>query len=208
VISLVLKPLKTELLSAALALDLQCLGGLWSLEGYQREINSPTSELLALTGPGSLSPKKGDLNRSLTGSEWQFPTESLLGMGCFWSILSEAHVTLLAVHPDYQGQGLGRALLHGLLSIARQRGLEQATLEVRVSNHPALALYDKFGFQKAGRRRRYYPDTGEDGLILWRSGLQSSEFEQSLSQCQQQIEIRLAQAGWLLHRTDIYQKSL
>jgi ribosomal-protein-alanine N-acetyltransferase len=58
---------------------------------------------------------------------------------------------------------------------------------VRASNQIALSLYQKFGFQEAGRRRRYYQDNGEDALILWRGGLQSPEFEQELNQWKQQI---------------------
>jgi ribosomal-protein-alanine N-acetyltransferase len=91
------------------------------------------------------------------------------------------------IHPDYQGQGLGQALLYALLKSAWQRQLERATLEVRASNHPALSLYRKFGFKEAGRRRHYYPDTGEDALILWKNGLQYREFEQTLADWYQHI---------------------
>lgn len=107
---------------------------------------------------------------------------------------------MLAVHPSYRRQGFGQVLLQALLTVAQQQGLERATLEVRASNQSALSLYQKFGFQEVGRRRRYYPDTGEDGLILWLNGLQQAEFVQKLRQWQQQSDARLVQAKWRLQR--------
>jgi [ribosomal protein S18]-alanine N-acetyltransferase len=163
-----IKPLSAEQLPAVVELDRICFGGHWTLEGYQRELESSSSHFLTLT----LSP-----HLPISPS----PSPPLLaGMGCFWSILEEAHITLLAIHPDYQRQGLGRSLLSALVQLARAQGLERATLEVRPSNQAALSLYQKFGFQEAGRRRRYYQDNDEDALILWRSGLQAPDFERSL----------------------------
>lgn len=189
-----LQPLTPELLPAALVLDQLCFGGLWTLEGYQRELDSPNSELLVLQTSQLSQSQLGEpktLKSSVEG-------DPLLGLGCFWAIVDEAHITIVAVHPNYQGQGLGQALLYALLEKARQRGMERATLEVRASNHPALLLYEKFGFREAGRRRRYYEDTGEDALILWRGGLQSPEFAQALVDWQQQVQSRLRQTSWSL----------
>jgi ribosomal-protein-alanine N-acetyltransferase len=113
-----------------------------------------------------------------------------------WAILEEAHITVLAIHPDYQKQGLGQALLLALLVLAWKRGLEWATLEVRASNQAAIALYKKFGFETVGHRRKYYQDTGEDALILWRQGLQRPEFQQTLQIWRQQVRDRLHHSGW------------
>jgi ribosomal-protein-alanine N-acetyltransferase len=121
-----------------------------------------------------------------------------VGLGCFWSILEEAHITILAVHPDYQRQGLGKFLLYALLRDAKRRQLEWATLEVKPSNQAALSLYQKFGFKEVGRRPKYYKDTGEDALILWRGGLQTLEFEETLANAYQQVEQNLALGGWQL----------
>lgn len=148
--------LTDEWLPAVLALDQICLGGLWTEAGYRREIESPNSDLLLL-----------------------LVDQTVIGLGCLWAILDEAHITTLAIHPDYHRQYLGQLLLIQLLRLARQRTLTHATLEVRTSNHGALSLYQKFGFQTAGRRKRYYSD-GEDALILWRSQLQTADYEQQL----------------------------
>ncbi len=189
-----LKPLTAMLLSAAVDLDRQALGGLWTLEGYRRELENSCTQLLALTGAATAvtSASASETGTAIASTQ----PEMLLGLGGFWAILEEAHIIVLAVHPQYQGRGLGQALLQGLLQVAHQRGLERATLEVRISNRPALALYQKFGFEIAGQRRRYYQDTGEDGLILWRSGLQTLEFSQQLTLWRQQTQTRLAQSAW------------
>lgn len=199
-IFLTLASLQSKLLPQVLELDSQCFGGLWTMEGYQRELESPNSYLLALTCPISSASISSYTSSSSAVRNTQSP-ERLLGLGCVWSILEEAHLTILAVHPSYRHQGFGQALLHALLTTAWQQGLERATLEVRVSNQSALSLYQKFGFREAGRRRRYYSDTGEDGLILWLGGLQQPEFEQQLGQWQQQIDALLSQAGWFMHRS-------
>ncbi|MEM9804560.1 MAG: ribosomal protein S18-alanine N-acetyltransferase [Cyanobacteria bacterium P01_D01_bin.56] len=154
--------LTDELLPAVLSLDKICLGGLWTEAGYRREIDSPNSDLLVLLAAGDV-----------------------VGLGCLWAILDEAHITTLAIHPDYHRQRLGQLLLIQLLQLARQRTLTHATLEVRASNHKALALYKKFGFRTAGRRKGYYND-GEDALILWRSQLQTADYEDWLHRLSQE----------------------
>ncbi len=169
-----------EQLPAILDLDRGCLGGFWSADGYAKELDRASSQFWVLEPVAT------------EGT----PLPPLLGFGCFWGILDEAHITILGIHPDYQGQGLGQALLLSLLQVARQQGLEWATLEVRVSNQTARSLYGKFGFQEAGRRPRYYPDTGEDALLLWRGGLQHPEFCDLLREWQTAAIARLQRSGW------------
>lgn len=170
-----LEPLKSEHLEQVVALDQTCLGGLWTKNGYQREIDSPNSTALVLS---------------------LFPQEQIIGLGCFWAILEEAHITLLAVAPDYQGQGLGQLLLYNLLREAVNQKLERATLEVKISNQIALALYQKFGFKIAGIRKNYYQKTKEDALILWQSQLNSLLFRQNLDNWQKELENRLKNQEW------------
>lgn len=187
-----LKPLTSELLPAAVELDRLCFGGLWTLEGYQRELDSPNSDLFVLI-PSPHPPTCPS------------PHPPILGLGCLWAILEEAHITIVAVHPNYRRQGLGQALLLYLLSSAKQRGLERATLEVKVSNQAALSMYEKYGFRVAGRRRGYYQDTGEDALILWLSGIQYPEFAKNLARWSKQIQFCLTSFGWDLHCQLIHQ---
>lgn len=161
-------------------LDKLCLGGLWTKEGYQREIDSPNSTLLMISTQLASENKVQEIS---------------LAIGCLWAILEEAHITILAVHPDYQKQGLGQFLLYSLLQDAFNRKLERATLEVRDANQPARSLYQKFGFKVAGKRKGYYP-SGEDALILWRSDLSKPEFAHHLELWRQQASDRLARNNW------------
>lgn len=192
-----LNSLTPELLPAVLDLDQRCLGGLWTREGYQRELDSPNSQLLIVQARSLQSDQPIDVE-PIPPSFKTPAVPPILACGCYWAILDEAHITIVMVHPDYQRQGLGQALVYGLLTSAHQQQLARATLEVRPSNTTALSLYQRFEFREAGRRRRYYQDTGEDALILWRSGLQWPNFTSCLSQWRRQVELRLQQADWQL----------
>jgi ribosomal-protein-alanine N-acetyltransferase len=77
------------------------------------------------------------------------------------------HLMNVAVDPPRRGRGVGSALLVQMLERAGL-GQDRYTLEVRTSNVGAIRLYERFGFMPAGTRRRYYQDTGEDALIMWR----------------------------------------
>lgn len=78
------------------------------------------------------------------------------------------HVMNVAVDEASRRGGIATALLGHLFDEADQPG-EQYTLEVRVSNEPAIRMYESFGFRSAGKRRGYYHDNKEDALIMWRT---------------------------------------
>lgn len=105
---------------------------------------------------------------------WDQGMPPLLAYAGFWLWDTQAHIGTIAVHPQWQRRGLGEWLLVGVLTQAARLGADEVTLEVRVSNHAARALYRKLGLRRMGRRRRYYTDTGEDGLIMTLEGLQTS----------------------------------
>ncbi|SEN39743.1 ribosomal protein S18-alanine N-acetyltransferase [Lihuaxuella thermophila] len=86
--------------------------------------------------------------------------------GC-WLILDEAHITNIAIHPDYRGRGLGEATLTHVMEMAKAMGATKMTLEVRVSNTAAQSLYEKLGFVRSGIRPKYYTDNQEDAIIMW-----------------------------------------
>ncbi|HEX8157489.1 MAG TPA: ribosomal protein S18-alanine N-acetyltransferase [Solirubrobacteraceae bacterium] len=78
------------------------------------------------------------------------------------------HIMNVAVDPDKRRAGVATALLADLLRRIDGHGV-RFTLEVRESNHVAIALYERFGFRAAGHRRRYYQDNGEDAVVMWRT---------------------------------------
>ena len=85
-----------------------------------------------------------------------------------WLVAGEGHITNVAVHPDYRGRGIGNRLMLAIEELAKKRGATRMTLEVRVSNEVAQALYRKLGYVAAGIRRRYYRDNDEDAIIMWK----------------------------------------
>jgi ribosomal-protein-alanine N-acetyltransferase len=92
--------------------------------------------------------------------------DQVVGFAGVWLMVDDAHVTTFAVHPDWRRQAIGRQLLLNLAELSVAIGARRMTLEVRVSNGAAQALYRSFGFEIAGRRPRYYTDDGEDALIM------------------------------------------
>lgn len=84
-----------------------------------------------------------------------------------WVVLDEAHITNIAILPEYRGQKLGEALLTKMIEISISMKVTKMTLEVRVSNYVAISLYEKLGFVKGGIRKGYYSDNKEDAYIMW-----------------------------------------
>ncbi|NEP76631.1 ribosomal protein S18-alanine N-acetyltransferase [Okeania sp. SIO2G5] len=191
----VIEELTVDDLSAVVQMDENCFGGLWTEAGYRREIESPNSQLLIVKEAPELWKEESSSDGS---AEADGTDSSLIGIGCVWFILEEAHITVLAIQPPYRRQGLGQFLLITLLETAIQRQAEWATLEVRISNTVAQKLYKKLGFITIGQRKKYYQDTGEDALILWNKGLQNRSFHHDLEQLKQQTLVRLHKMGWMV----------
>jgi len=78
------------------------------------------------------------------------------------------HVMNVAVDPDYQRRGIATRLLERLFELTADDERRGYTLEVRVSNHDAIRLYERLGFERRGTRRGYYTDNREDALVMWR----------------------------------------
>jgi ribosomal-protein-alanine N-acetyltransferase len=120
--------------------------------------------------------------------------DELLGYGCMWLVVDEAHISTLAVAPSQRGRGLGELLLLALLREAIALDAVTATLEVRVSNQTAQALYAKYGFEVVGWRKRYYVDNQEDALIMTVEPLDQA-YQDRLAVLQTGLFERLAPAG-------------
>ncbi len=101
----------------------------------------------------------------------QQDSPSVLGYVCCWLTLDECHILNVAVHPSFRRMGLASQLIDHLLEVCDREKVLRYFLEVRVSNEGAISLYRKYGFKVCGIRRRYYGDTGEDALIMQRSGV-------------------------------------
>ena len=126
-------------LSAALALDTECLPRPWSVGVWREELRSPYSTYFAFEEEDGLVAQIG-----------------------VKIILDEMHVMTVAVRPDYRRRGLARVLVRAVLDANPQA--REVHLEVRPSNIAARALYESFGFRTTARRTNYYGD--EDALLM------------------------------------------
>lgn len=92
----------------------------------------------------------------------------VVGFGGMWHVVTEGHITNIAVHRDYRQKGIGDAIIKKMIEIAKEKEMIGLTLEVRPSNKAALALYYKNGFKLDGVRKEYYEDNREDAYIMWK----------------------------------------
>ena len=106
------------------------------------------------------------LSQTSFGAYGLWQNTDLLAYVSFYHAAGEMEIANLAVAPEQRRKGLGRLILSALLQAAAKMGIEKVLLEVRAGNSAALSLYRQAGFHQAGLRKKYYPDTGEDGFIL------------------------------------------
>lgn len=121
-------------------------------------------------------------------------TTSIVGFAGLWLMVDESHITTIAVHPDYRGQGVGETLLSALIGISYDIGARMVTLEVRVSNAIAQNLYRKYGFKEAGVRRRYYSDNHEDAYIMWTDEITSHAYRERYLRLRSALAARMEAA--------------
>jgi len=132
----------------------------WSASSYRRELleNKRAHFFVAVDGDGRRSGWRAWFGGG--------PERKVIGFVGYWSVLDEAHISTIAVRPEYRGRGIGEALLVGALAHAQKAGAVEASLEVRVSNAAAQNLYRKYGFEEVGRRKNYYRDNDEDAILM------------------------------------------
>ena len=149
----------------------------------------PADEPDALVAPPPTPPPPTRLGRVLQGlhrllgggsaADTGPPPDPILGYVSVWTMGSDAHIVGIAVREEHRGCGTGELLLIGAVERGLQQGLETVTLEVRVSNAVAQALYTKYGFREVGVRKRYYRDNNEDALIMTTDPIASVDFQEA-----------------------------
>lgn len=92
--------------------------------------------------------------------------QKIVGYACLWHADDQMEIANFAVSPEFRRKGIGRMLMHEVLSEAIKKGCTSLMLSVRESNLPALNLYKEFGFVEVGRRKRYYRFPIEDAIIM------------------------------------------
>ena len=123
-------------------------------------------EKVCFSAPWSENSVASELNNPL--ALWLVAVENdrLAGYIGSQSVEGEADVMNVAVHPDFRRRGIAEELCRQLVSVLNERDVHSLTLEVRASNAPAIALYEKLGFTLVGRRPNYYRHPKEDALIM------------------------------------------
>ncbi len=135
--------MKKEHIPAIAEIERACFANPWSEQSLIDELSNPAAVfLVALSSDNAVAGYAG----------------MLIAAG-------EGYFTNVAVSPDFRRQGAADALLRGLIKAGRERELSRLTLEVRVSNRAAIALYEKHGFKKDGVRPGFYRTPTEDAAI-------------------------------------------
>lgn len=148
-----------------------CFGAHWTPTNFEKELaNGSGGHLTALWG------------------------DEVIGYIGYWLILEEAHITVVAVDPNYRRMGIGEQLLIAMTDHSMARGAKWMTLEVRVSNVPAQKLYEKYGFKVLGRRKAYYHDNQEDALVMWTENLWQEPFKSLFARLRQEAAARVESA--------------
>ena len=132
-----------EHVSQVAQLEAICFSDPWSENSVASELRNPLSLWLVALEGGKVA--------GYIGSQ---------------TVLDETDMMNVAVHPDYRRRGIGEALIETLVAQLKARNSRCLTLEVRASNAPAIALYEKLDFAQIGRRKNYYRNPKEDALIL------------------------------------------
>jgi ribosomal-protein-alanine N-acetyltransferase len=148
----------------------------WSERTYRYELTQRhNSTFLVVTVPEAELPPDEDENSDPGGIRERIERilhpkvttgERVVGYSGFWHITDEAHVSTIAVHPQYRGRGLGEMLFGAMVDRAIELNCKKVTLEVRVSNERAMRLYHKYEFEIVNRRKNYYRDNNEDAWIM------------------------------------------
>jgi ribosomal-protein-alanine N-acetyltransferase len=195
----------------------RCFPNPWPASAYRRELQNPAQNHYVVlrrqvragnganvdngvvAGHRSPPPARSLPRRSLLpmsrgrhpGSEDDAPGP-IIGFAGMWLAFDEAHITTIGVEPEYRGQGLGELLFLCMIDEAIARGANWLTLEVRVSNLSAQALYRKYGFTVHGTRKRYYSDNNEDALIMWSRALSDPDVRAEFDRRRAALAERLA----------------
>ena len=141
-----LVPMDRSHLAGVAALEKLCFAVPWTEAMLAEELYNPAASFIVAEGPAG----------------------QVLGYAGLHVVLDEGYIDNVAVRPECRRQGIGDRLLEVFCRFG-QAHLAFLTLEVRPSNAAAVALYEKHGFQEAGRRKDYYTDPTEDALLLTRT---------------------------------------
>ena len=185
-----MRPMRVEDVPQANEIDRECFPTQWPPPSYKKDLlfSMVTHYLVACEEQANpvmeqTEKREPGLSQFLRKLRRPFHTEAsasnqrVVGLVGLWIMAGEAHITTIGVRGAYRRQGIGELLLISVIELALMRNAQVVTLEVRISNSVAQALYEKYGFTKAGVRRVYYTDNREDALIMTTDTIASESFQ-------------------------------
>ena len=189
-------PMTSTDLEIVEVLEELCFPTPWSMATYRRELQHNRFSHYWVARPPLMQSraKQASGNETVVSA---FPP--ILAYGGYWILGDDAHIATIASHPEWRRCGLAKWLLLHMLSQARQQGVFNATLEVRVSNKSAQNLYTGLGFQEVGRRKGYYPPSkilgrAEDALLLTLYGIDQGHIWRGLEREYAAVNSALSQS--------------
>jgi ribosomal-protein-alanine N-acetyltransferase len=186
-----IRPMHPEDIAQVMDIERDSFPSMWPQTVYQRELKNKMSHYLVAYEPAADEPIEGaeedsssmrGLVRRFFGGLPKLPDERVVGMVGLWCVMGEGHIVTIAVRPERRRQGIGEVLLVAALEAALEAGQDEVTLEYRISNEAARALYEKYGFSQVGVRARYYSDNQEDAVLMTTPPLRSTAFRRLLTQ--------------------------
>jgi ribosomal-protein-alanine N-acetyltransferase len=193
------RPMELEDVPTVMHIDRLSFSTPWPASAYRYEIlKNPSAHYYIVEKAASGEkerepPAEAGLGQRLLRLVGRGPIHpDIIGFAGFWLVSHEAHISTLAVHPDYRRRGVGGLLLLDMIKQSRRLNATMMTLEVRESNTIAQNLYRRCGFRVVRRRRQYYSDDREDALVMEVHGLDSPQFGESLHQLEEAFHKRLA----------------
>lgn len=195
--------MRREDIAQVAEIDREAFPTIWPPVNYQRELSNRLARYIVICDEGKTveapaaraEPGRGFSRlvarvRGLFNHDRFFGDEArnreyTAGFAGFWMMAGEAHITNIAVRESCRRQGIGELLLTVVINLAIELKAQVLTLEVRASNTAARNLYQKYGFTEVGRRRGYYTDNREDGVVMSTGELTSAPFQARLRQLKQ-----------------------
>jgi [ribosomal protein S18]-alanine N-acetyltransferase len=190
-----------------MAIEVRAFSSPWSARAYRYEISANSFSHFVVVrqalpdAPEPVDSSPNFIDRLLGTAPTRPPSSPVLGHAGFWLLIDEAHISTIAVAPEWRGLGLGELLLVALLDRAVTVNADIATLEVRAGNQVAQNLYRKYAFQVVGLRKGYYSDNREDALIMTTPPLKSWEFRELFEKNKAELA-GLLKRGARRHLTD------
>lgn len=166
--AITIEPMRRRHIRQVVAIEEACYPRPWSSALFLSEIAQRSSRRYAVATVGPL----------------------VVGFAGMMLVVDEGHITNVAVDPPWWGRGIAAWLLLDLARASPGQGIVHLTLEVRVGNDRAQALYRQFGFAPVGLRRGYYAETGEDAVIMWARDIDQPDYSRRLDAIEARLRSR------------------